>query len=212
MRLNTLIGISIAVTTSVAFPQSAKAQPVQRSGNMAKAYDGGWWLASAPDERSGFLEGSGDCLTWVAHADGYSGTSNQLADEITRYYKAHPDDKHTPVIDVWQRVREVPSSKPAQHGEVWKNPHWYLKGLWWRDSSESEQLGFLEGYLKCAGSLDNLQNGAYSSSVKSYMAKIDGYVRAHPKADDEAIAAILERFRDGSEKTNQPDVPRKKPE
>ena len=212
MRFSMLVGLSIAVITSVAFPQSAKARRVRRSGNMAKAYDGEWWLASVSEERSGFLEGSADCLTWVAHADGYSGTSNRLADKITRYYKAHPDEKHTAVIDVWQRVREVSPSKPTQNGEVWKNAHWYLNGLWWRDSSESERMGFLKGYLWCVDSRDNPQKGAYSRSPGSYMAKIDEYVRVHPKADDEAIAAILERCRDGSGKTDQPDVPRKKPD
>jgi hypothetical protein len=36
----------------------------------------------------------------------------------------------------------------------------------------------------------------YSRSVNYYQSRINDYIKRHPEADDEAVAAILHRFRD----------------
>ncbi|MCE5310110.1 MAG: hypothetical protein LLG20_20945 [Acidobacteriales bacterium] len=200
MRLFLLLSLSILVSTSGLFAQNVKVQSVQSPGKMAKIYDGDWWLASALERRSGFLEGVADCQTWVVRAEGFSGTSDQLVEKITRYYKTHPNDRRVLVIDIWRRVGAATSTKPLPNGEVWKEPHWYLNGLWWRQVSESERLGFLEGYLWCLRTQVNRPENAYSRSLSFYVDEIDEYVRAYPKADDESVATILERFRDGSKR------------
>jgi hypothetical protein len=161
-------------------------------------YDGTWWLRANTDEQSGFLSGAGDCLYWVAHAPWLSRWVDDLRQKITSLYTSRPQDRKTPVKEVWRRVlSEAPPARPRPPGgEVWTNPHGYFNGLWWRQSSGAEARGFLEGYLWC---LRNCVNGSletYSHSIEYYEDRIDGYISKHPKADDEAIAAILSRFRD----------------
>ena len=41
------------------------------------AYDGNWWLTKEVDERQAFIDGAGDCMTWVAHVKGL-GTAPSL--------------------------------------------------------------------------------------------------------------------------------------
>lgn len=159
-------------------------------------YNGEWWLAADPEERSGFLEGASDCLTWTAHKPGFSGTSNQLSKQITHYYETHPKDKHLLVVQVWYKSQTRPKGSEHASGETWKNPHWYLNGLWWRQSSETEQTGFIEGYVWCMRYCVTQPFHLYSRTVEYYVSEITAYLNVHPKGDDEAIADILARYRD----------------
>jgi hypothetical protein len=163
----------------------------------AKDYDGNWWLASNTDERSGFLNGAADCLTWAAHLSGFNGTPEQLETKISNFYKAHPSDKGLLVLDVWQRVTPK-LRKPAPGGETWDNPHWYLDGSWWQSLSERAQSGYLEGYLSCMRTRVPRGAEAYSKPADYYVEKIDSYLNTHPKAQREAVANILSGFRDRS--------------
>ncbi len=164
-------------------------------------FDGTWWLSSDPDQRSGFLDGIADCLTWVARKEGFSETPNQLDDKIINYYTSHPNDKKLSVVDVWQKIKpQLRSKQSKEGGETWDNPHWYLNGLWWNQCTDSHNQGYLEGYLWCMRTQVNPQKEFYSRSIKYYVAKIDNYIKNHPKADDESVATILARFQDKSQR------------
>jgi hypothetical protein len=56
-----------------------------------------------------------------------------------------------PVIEVWRKVgRQIARDTPqTKGGEIYSNPHGFLDGLWYRQGSYSDRLGFLEGYIEC---------------------------------------------------------------
>jgi hypothetical protein len=192
------IALSLATAAGAAEAFSQSAGPLNRAKQTEKAHDGTWWLAAAPEERSGFLEGAADCLTWVLRVRGFSATSNQMVGKITRYYETHPDERRASPMDVWQRVGANSSAVPPRNGEVWKKPHWYLNGLWWRQSAAPERLGFLQGFLCCLRTRLGPPNDVYSRPIHWYAVRINEYIESHPEADDQAVATILALFTDGA--------------
>lgn len=165
---------------------------------LKQDYDGNWWFKTNVDERSGFINGASDCLTWSAHEDGFNATPEQITEEISRYYKVHPKSISLSVIDVWQKVtvRSNVTQAMSSPGETWKNAHWYLNGGWWNSISELEATGYLEGYLWCNNNKVHPQTESYSHSVSFYQKKIYSYINANHKSGNEAVADILRRYRD----------------
>ena len=158
-------------------------------------FDGAWWLAANPGERSGFLNGVADCMTWEAHKKGYSATPEQLGDKITKFYEADLGANRLSVLEAWQRVSSSEKQAPAPRGgETWTNPHWYLNGGWWAQEAETEQLGFVEGYLWCMRTQVEKPHARYSKSNSFYREKINAFVTANPKLGNEAVAKTLARF------------------
>jgi hypothetical protein len=75
--MRNLILISVVLALSIGTP--AQTTPSASSGRHAKPqFNGAWWLAANPGERSGFINGVADCMTWEAHKKGYSATPEQL--------------------------------------------------------------------------------------------------------------------------------------
>jgi hypothetical protein len=162
-----------------------------------KSYDGKWWSAADPGERSGFLNGAADCLTSVAHEKWVSRSIEWAVPKITDYYKTHTADNGVPVVDAWRKVlSEAPPETPRKGGEVHANPHGYYDGQYWREGSDLERRGFLQGYLWCLRTRVQSPSETYSRPVSYYVERISDYVGKHPKSDNEAIATILSRFRD----------------
>jgi hypothetical protein len=193
--LATILIVSVWLNSGLLCAQSEVKS--KREVRATRPYNGKWWLDVEDEERTGFLEGIGDCLTWTAHLPGFSATSNQLRSKISEYYKTHSSAQSLTIVQVWRQVEpRIITSKAPSGGETWKNPHWYLNGLWWRQSTRAERVGFLEGYLSCMRVYVKPQTEEYSRSDESYVNKIDAYLKAHPKGDDEAIADILKRFQD----------------
>jgi hypothetical protein len=188
----------VIVLTIATGAWSQSAQPVAVAASSKQAIDGVWWAKPEVGVRSGFLNGAADCMTWTAHKKGFNATPEQIMDKIDKYYKTHPGSASLSVIDVWQKVIDHPkvSNATPDPGETWSNAHWYLNGEWWRQGSEDEQLGFVEGYLWCLRTQVPASIESYSRSANYYRRKIDAFVSAHPKLGHEAIAATLHRFRD----------------
>ncbi len=188
----------LAILAAVVFVVSITAQQAtlaSKSAGKVIVFDGSWWLTTPSNER----DGASDCLTWVAHLQGFSSTPEQLREKITQYYLAHPSNKHSTVMDVWQKLTSAIPRKPkkaTKGGDAWKNPHWYLNGGWWRQVPDEERKGFLEGYLLCMLERVNPPTEEYSRSISFYAEKIDAHIQAHPKANDDPVAIILSRFRD----------------
>jgi hypothetical protein len=196
---------AVLAATLLASPGYAAAQaqstgPSQQSRQDAAAdtYDGKWWLAIDADQRNGFVDGVADCMTWVAHIDGFSGTPQDVGEPITAYYHAHPADQGMIITDVWRKIRpgERTTGFRFAEGYIWKNPHWYLTGMWWRQSSPAERAGFLEGYLWCLQTAVKHPSETYSRPVSYYSDQITAHVAAHPEVEDQPTAVILSRFRD----------------
>ena len=76
----------------------------------------------------------------------------------------------------------------------YKNPHGFLDGGWYKQSSEAERFGFLEGYVGCLRTY--VKGQQYSRPIHYYDDRIWDYVGGHPRSYNEAIANILFRFRD----------------
>jgi hypothetical protein len=157
--------------------------------------DGIWWLAANPGEQSGFVNGVSDCMTWEAHVAGYSETPEQLDDKITDFYRHHPPERALGLLKVWQKVSAGLKPVP-KGGENWTNPHWYLNGNWWMQQVQTEQLGFVEGYLWCTHTQLREPHASYSQSNEFYRGRINGFVKTHPTAGNEAVAITLARFKD----------------
>jgi hypothetical protein len=206
-RMNVVEALFLAIFFFVAAwggqPQTAS-NPASPPAAKQTAYDGRWWASADHDRRSGFFWGAGDCLSWTAHVGkeffGSSGdvTDKAFDEEVSKYYRQHPEERAVAVIEVWRKVaRQMEKDTPqTPGGEVYTNPHGFLNGLWYRGSSQSEGFGFLEGYLGCLRNYVSRPTASYSRSVSYYDDKLRNYIAADPKADDEAIANIFYRFRD----------------
>lgn len=199
-----MLAVVISTTNLCAYAQLI---PETRYAELPKAstgYDGNWWGATEPQERDGYLSGADDCLTSAAHVGrAFWGTSaaftNDVSNaEVTKYYRDHPADRKLSVIEVWRRLgpqigKDTP---PTKGGEIYTNPHGYFDGTFYRQVSEAERFGFLEGYIGCLRSYVKDSDEIYSLPIHEYDDKIWDYIRAHPTADNQAIADILRRFRD----------------
>jgi len=173
-------------------------QPPSSALRTNQHLDGKWWLRADTEERSGFINGAADCLTWTAHEKGFNATPEQVANKISKFYRAHPEAASLAAVDVWRMVAVQPkvTETPENQGEVWKNPHWYLNGDWWGSISLLEEKGYLQGYIWCMNDRVEPKTDRYSQPLSFYQEKIDAYIKAHPKSGSEAVAIILRRFRD----------------
>jgi hypothetical protein len=199
MRIVLATGFAIAVLNVTGL----RGEPQQRGNDLRETrasqetYDGRWWLAADAGVQSGFLNGAADCLTWSARIEGFSATPEQLVDKITEYYRTHPADRALLITEVWRKLESRGlRKKSTPGGESWENPHWYLNGLWWGQSSKWENTGFVEGYLWCAHAYLKPPANTYSRPASYYVDRINTYFRSHPQAEDQAVATILARFRD----------------
>jgi hypothetical protein len=73
-----VLALAVPVCGPAAWAQGTAERAHQRITKKAETFDGYWWSAADPDERSGFLEGTADCLTWIVHAQDFSGTPYRL--------------------------------------------------------------------------------------------------------------------------------------
>lgn len=173
--------------------------PAASNGHAKSQFDGAWWLSANQGEQSGFVNGVADCMTWEVHKTGYSATPEQLADKITKFYQVNPGSKGLSVLEAWQRVSSAAKQATVpKGGETWANPHWYLNGDWWAQEAQTEQTGFVEGYLWCLRTQVAGPHGSYTKPDSFYWEKINAYVTANPKLGKEAIATTLARFKDAN--------------
>jgi len=159
-----------------------------------KQFDGTWWLRTSSDERSGFIEGTSDCMTWVAHIKNFNQTSFQMEPRITQYLGKHLGDRRLLVVDLWSLA--FPDAKPvadAPGGETYKNPHWYLDDSWWGQIGPDEQQGYIEGYVACANTHSPEK---YTHSASYYLGAISRYLGSHPPRAKLFIGDLLRRYRD----------------
>jgi hypothetical protein len=196
-----LLAISVSMSLDLSNSQSEKMKSpivVDKKGTAGSVYDGNWWLAADSNERGGFLDGALDCLVWTAHTKPPREIDN-LEEKITQYYKSHPADRNGAILSVWERVSSLgpPSAPPPSGGEVYRNPHGYYNGEFWREGSESANRGFLEGYFWCLQTHVKSPTDTYSQSIDYYWDKIWTYIQSHPKTSvNEPVAVILSKFRD----------------
>jgi hypothetical protein len=190
---------NLAFLSVLALSVGGTAQTSGRAASGAptkQRFDGAWWLSANLGERSGFINGIADCMTWEAHKNGYSATPEQIADKITQLYESEGTTE-VGILEAWQRVSHAEKRSPtSKDEETWANPHWYLNGDWWIQEAQTEQLGFVEGYLWCNRTQMNEKHGSYSKTDGFYWNSINSFIAANPKLGKEAVAITLARFED----------------
>lgn len=161
-------------------------------------FNGKWWGNTNSEEHSGFINGLADCMTWSAHKKGFNATPEQLMVDITRFYSDNPSSTGLTILDVWRIIIKKSPPKPSPQGQTWKNAHWYLDGFWWKEASEAERVGFLEGYLWCMRTCVHPAAEAYSKPVSFYLDRINASVaeKGSSKTNRESVALILRRYQD----------------
>ncbi len=171
----TILAVMCFVAAVYSQRQAPKGAAPNKSAREEQEYDGNWWASADRDRREGFFWGAGDCLGWEANIgpDFFSGAtryinSDSFDKEVSGYYERHPSERGLRVIEVWRKVavqmgRDTPQTKG---GEVYTNPHGFLDGLWFRGVSQSERLGFLQGYLECLKGYVSKPKARYSRSVE----------------------------------------------
>jgi hypothetical protein len=161
--------------------------------------DGLWWDTLSPAERSGYINGYEDCYVYDAKgihtATGW--TANHYVQAVEGFYREHSDQRATPVSSVLKQINRTGKPRPIpKGGEEWKERHGYYDGLWWRGSSPSEQLGYIEGYLSCYSTEVTTSARRFSKAFPEYVKLLNTYMKEHLHSDEEKVANILGRFAD----------------
>jgi hypothetical protein len=171
---------------------------------QSNVYDGGWWQMRTAPEQEGFIFGFGDC-----YADPAGQKIRILLDDaeiriaMGTYYQGHERLRTRPVAqvlkDIWSGHVSVPEAKHAAAGQGWRERHGYFDGLWWKGSSPTEQLGFVEGYIACHNTEHRkvqplrLPAASYVQSINAWYAMPgDESVAAQRRA--EKVGDVLLRF------------------
>jgi len=177
------------------------------SGSLSaqnNSYDGAWWQLRTAPEQEGFIFGFGDC-----YADPGGQKIRILLDDseiriaMGTYFQGHEKLHTRPVAqvlkDIWSGHISVPEAKRAAAGEGWRERHGYFDGLWWKGSSPTEQLGFVEGYIACHNTEHRkvqplrLPAASYVQSInKWYAMPGDESVAAQRRA--EKVGDVMLRF------------------
>lgn len=157
---------------------------------QSNVYDGGWWQMRTAPEQEGFIFGFGDC-----YADPAGQKIRILLDDaeiriaMGTYYQGHERLRTRPVAqvlkDIWSGHVSVPEAKHAAAGQGWRERHGYFDGLWWKGSSPTEQLGFVEGYIACHNTEHRKVQPLRLPAV-SYVQSINAW---YAMAGDESVAA-----------------------
>jgi hypothetical protein len=170
----------------------AAVAPPQRKPLTSTKYDGHWWLSRDPKEQQGFVSGAADCYIWeVKKKFRYSKSAAEDQSSITRFYRENTSRLHRPLLDVFSDAADQPSQYPEQKGgEVWKEPHGYYDGQWWREAESAERLGFVEGYVACYTQKTKQLKGQFARTRPDLVSLIDGWYGF--KKDDRSIEPAKE--------------------
>ena len=195
----------LLVLSLVLFASAQEIPPIGQRGRLpntpTKTVNGTLWLRMTDDERAGFVDGYEDCYIYDSKGKQTTTgwTSNDYVKAVTAYYTDHQDLAAIAVTVVLQNLDHTgkPRTVP-KGGEHWKEAHGYYDGLWWRQSSENEQLGYVQGYLACYRRLLVASPTTFSKPPNAYWSLMNAYITQNPKSDDEKLANILKRYADPS--------------
>jgi hypothetical protein len=163
-----------------------------------KRFDGKWWSAADSDEQRGFIIGYIDCYyDTVRRRVRSKAITEEYQKALSEFYAAHPDKSSSTVPEVMaklvQTLKTTVQRQPG--GEVWNERHGYLDGQWWRESTERERIGFLEGYTSCYQQYVKTQRVRFSLTAEEYSERLTKYCE-DPSVDhtNEKIAKVLHRL------------------
>jgi hypothetical protein len=163
------------------------------------SFDGEWWRAIGPEQQAGFVDGYYDCYSYDAKGPNTAtGSIVEFQKAVSDFYDAHQDQLRTSVPAVLRDLAVSYKSPrvPLKGGEVWNEPHGYYDGLWWKQSEPKEQIGYLEGYLRCYSHDLPQPPAQFSNRPTEYQELITRYYNNPKHSEDKKIADVLYHFRD----------------
>jgi len=154
-----------------------------------------WWESARNDEKQGFVVGHEDCFVWEGkHTRTTSLADRDLVKAIDSFLHnpTHKGDSVLQAIDSIAGVAPWHSPKPESRsgGETWTEPHWYLDGTWWRGGSETEHLGYVEGYLACYAGIPNSLT-MIPDKPQQYVEGIDAFYARSAKNESAKVGTVL---------------------
>lgn len=185
--------------------------PAKELKTSPSEFDGNWWLSASSDEQDGYLNGDADCATWELKIKAkYSHSIEENQKFITQFYNDNPSRRSDPVFQVSRKAEDIPAPPRPQGGEVWTEPHGYLDGDWWTQSSPLNRVGFVEGYLRCYAQKRSKKKVHFSKKASFYVEQINRWYRVDDpppiplKISEEKIATVLFKFRDEASRNESP--------
>jgi hypothetical protein len=195
-----LVFLIAGLWTIIALGQDNGSAPITRQAIGQQRFDRKWWTSVDSDEQQGFIIGFSDCYGDTLRRKVTSDATNvEFLKAMNDFYTTHTDQNPTEVPELVIRLsRTLKSSVHHLPGaEVWNEPHGYLDGQYWNESTEKERLGFLEGYIKCYQDYARRPRVRFSCTAAEYSGLLTRYFE-NPSASadhtDEKIAHVLHRF------------------
>ena len=160
--------IYLALSLSVAL-----ASPVVAASNT---FDGTWWLKSSEDERSGFLSGLHDCLTYGPQSKGsFPDVWQNYPKRVTSYYV--DGDKSKSVMSVFEGFA-APHRRKSRASE---NPY---GDVFWRSHRDAARSGFVEGFINCKSATRS--NIHWSKPTSYYLNRLNQLYNADDRLGENA--------------------------
>jgi hypothetical protein len=191
-------------------PGCVTAQRSERSN-----YDGHWWQSVSPHERAGFVTGYMDCYSHERGARFTTHSREAYRDLVSKFYEA-ASNRDEPVASTLIGLQDPRSE--SEGDSLTDRPgadHGYYDGLYWMQMSvdgPEEQLGFVEGYLRCYSEFARNSLGIFSKSPAEYRSLITQWYRFDEATGDvdaerqpEKIANVLIKLRDAVQEPDTQD-------
>lgn len=174
-------------------------------------YNGHWWLSAPRVEQSGFLNGYFDCYCYefkgTARFTRFPVDTYRL--QLTRFYEEGTlAVRNELVSDALEQFRDPRGVRVIdKYAEHTKGPHGGDGGLYWRQmyalGGETQQAGFIAGYLWCHSTLNLNKGGVFSKTPAEYVSLITKWYGFDEKTGDvngerepASIAGVLMKLAD----------------
>ena len=173
-------------------------------------YDGRWWLSIEKEQQEGFADGYIACYLYDVKGNiKFEYTGQMYAPKVTEYLKSHPTEQTKSVEALLWTVTIPPNAPPARrnikgNGEVTPGKYGIFDGEFWREISNHERLGFVQGFLYCFSTYKGIQKGKFSKPASEYVKAISSWYEVldndgsaiNDKKVPEKIPNVLFKFAD----------------
>lgn len=153
-----------------------------------------WFANATRPEIGGFLNGYYDCLPdpAIRALPGWSMSNSEMTDRIADYYAQHGAD-----LSVAQVATAIAKASPGRtrdpHAEAHPGRHGFFDGLWWKGGSDSERLGYVEGFLTC------LKRPTTAKRSRGIEEAVTAWYAGNPDRESSPIASVLQQVLKASE-------------
>lgn len=171
--------------------RSPQPAAMAQSRSASEKYDGAWWQAASPSERTGFIDGFYECYRGDVGGQAFfrSTTMEAHRDLVTAYYQGSATHLGESVVSAISEVRDTSLPMPIR---VDRHPqgHSELDGTEWRGMVlDGKGLGFVRGYVACLQHYLPSQGGTFTGATVDY----ERWIESWYGKDGDLSAPALER-------------------